>query len=105
MLGVCVAAVVPALGSIVMGLGLIIAVIGLAARNQPWGLLNVGYEWRLAQWIAFGMASLFMFLLALLIAVTGVITPAVAAGAGALVAASLILSAFLPGRSRGASAA
>jgi hypothetical protein len=102
---VCAVVFVPALGWLVMMLGMMIVVIGLAVRNEPWGFLNVGYEWRLPQWIAFGFASLVMFLLALLIAATDVVTPGIAAGAGALVAASLIVSALLPGRSRGASAA
>ena len=102
---VCAVVFVPALGWLVMMLGMMIVVIGLAVRNEPWGFANVGYEWRLPQWIAFGFASLVMFLLALLIAATDVVTPGIAAGAGALVAASLIVSALLPGRSRGASAA
>lgn len=101
----CAVVFVPDLGWLVMMLGMVIVLIAMSVRNLPWGFLNVGYEWRVPQWIAFGFASLVMFLLALLIAATDVVTPGIAAGAGALVAASLIVSALLPGRSRGASAA
>jgi hypothetical protein len=101
----CAVVFVPALGWLVMLFGMVIVLIAMSVRSLPWGFLNVGYEWRLPQWIAFGIASTIMFALALLIAATHVVTPGIAAGAGALVAASLIVSALLPGRSRGASAA
>ncbi|UYO96440.1 hypothetical protein OED01_12630 [Microbacterium sp. M28] len=102
---VCAVVFVPAIGWLVILLGMIIVVIALAVRHEPWGFANVGYEWRFPQWIAFGIASTIMFLLSVLIVATDAITPGIAAGAGALVAASLILSAFLPGPRRGASAA
>lgn len=79
--------------------------VALAAQTSAWGILHTGYEWRRPQWIAGGVAALLMFLLAVLIIATDVITPAVAVGVGVLVAASIIVSAFLPGRSRGASEA
>lgn len=102
---VCAVVFVPTLGWLVMMLGMMIVVIGLAVRNEPWGFANVGYEWRVPQWVGFGIASTIMFLLSVLIVATDAITPGVAASAGALVAASLILSAFLPGPRRGAPAA
>lgn len=102
---VCSVVFVPALGWLVMMFGVIIVVIGLAVRNEPWGLLNVGYEWRVLQWIAFGIAASTMLLLSVLIVATDAVTPGRAVVAGSLVAASLILSALVPGRSRGASPA
>ena len=101
----CAVVFVPGLGWLVMTLGMVIVLIAMSARNLPWGFLNVGYEWRLPQWVAFGIASAVMFTLALLLAATDVVTPGIAAGAGALVAASLIVSAFLSGLRRGAPAA
>lgn len=97
---VCAVVLVPALAWLVMMLGLGVVLVGLSARAASWGLLRTGYEWRWGQWAGFGAAALLMFALAVLIIATDLVTPLVAAGAGALVAASLMLSAFVPGRDR-----
>lgn len=102
---ICALLFVPALAWTVTMLGLIIVLIGLAARGEPWSFLNTGYEWRLAQWTAFGIAASVMFLLAVLLLATDAVTPASAAVAGGIVIACLVVSAVLPGSSRGASAA
>lgn len=85
--------------------GMLAIIIALTAHTTSWGLLRTGYDWRIPQWIAFGIAALVMFLLAVLVIATDIVTPVVAVSAGAVVAASLIGSAFISGRSRGASAA
>ncbi|SJN42367.1 hypothetical protein FM104_11915 [Microbacterium esteraromaticum] len=95
----------PTAAWIVTMIGMLAVIVALAAQTSAWGILHTGYEWRRPQWIAGGVAALLMFLLAALIIATDLITPAVAIGVGVLVAASLIVSAFLPGRSRGASEA
>lgn len=96
----CAVVLVPALAWIVMMLGLGVVLVGLSARTAPGGLLRTGYEWRWAQWAGFGVAALLMFVLAVLIIATDLVTAPIAAGAGAVVAASLIVSAFIPGRGR-----
>lgn len=101
----CALVLVPIATWFVTVFGLLAIIIALSAQTTSWGLLNTGYEWRLPQWAAFGVAALVMFLLAVLIIATDIVTPVVAVGAGVLVAASLIVSAFIPGRSSGASPA
>lgn len=85
--------------------GMLAIIIVLSAQTTPWGLLSTGYQWRFPQWLAFGVSALVMFLLAVLIIATDIVTPVVAIAAGAVVAICLIGSAFIPGRSRGASPA
>lgn len=85
--------------------GLLAIIITLSAQTTSWGFLRTGYEWRYPQWVGFGVAALVMLLIAVLIISTDIVTPVVAIAAGMLVAASLIVSAFLPGRSSGASTA
>ena len=101
----CAVVLVPTAAWFVTMFGMLAALVALSARTASWGLLRTGHDWRAPQWTAFGIAALVMFLLAVLIIATDLITPVVAFGAGALVAASLIVSAFLPGRSRGTSPA
>lgn len=101
----CAVVLVPALAWLVMMFGLGIALVGLSARTASWGLLRTGYEWRWAQWTGFGAAALLMFALIVLIIATDIVTPPVAAGAGVLVAASLILPAVRSGGGRVPSAA
>lgn len=96
----CAVVLVPALAWLVMMLGLMVALVGISARTKSWGLLRTGYEWQWVQWAGFGVAALLMFALVVLIIATDLVTPPMATAAGVLVAASLIVSAFLPGRAR-----
>jgi len=102
---VCATALSLTVASLVMVLGMVAVIVAVSAQAAPWGLLRTGYEWRVPQWTAFGIAALVMFLLAVLIIATDIVTPVVAVGAGALVAVCLSGAAFIPGRSRGTSAA
>lgn len=101
----CAVVLVPAAAWLVLMLGLIVVLIAATARAASWGLLSTGHEWRLPQWAAFGIAAVVMFLLAVLIIVGGIVTPVLAVGAGVIVAVVLIVSVFVPGSRRGASAA
>lgn len=85
--------------------GMMAAIVALMAQTAQWGLLNTGFQWRRLQWASFFLAALAMFMLAVLIIATDLITPAIAVSAGVLIAVCLSVSALLPGRSRGASAA
>lgn len=101
----CAVVLVPVGSWLVTVVGMIAVIVAASAQRASWGLLGTGYEWRLPQWTAFGVSALVMFLLPVLIIATDFVTPIVTVGAGVLVAASLIGSAFIPGRSRGASQA
>jgi hypothetical protein len=101
----CSVVLVPAAASVVTIVGLLGVIVALAARSAPWGLLHTGFEWRLPQWVGFGVAAAVMFALALLSVATALVTPVVAVSAGAVVAVSVIVSAFIPRRAHGAPAA
>lgn len=87
-----------------MMLGLMAAIVALGAQVSAWGLLRTGYEWRRRHWVGFGVATMVMFALAVLIVATEVVTPALAIIAGLTVAASVIVPAFEGRGSDGASA-
>lgn len=101
----CALVLVPIATWSLMVFGMLAIITSLSAQTASWGLLRTGHEWRRPQWVGFGVAALVMFLIAVLIIATHIVTPVVAVGAGALVAASVIGSAFIPGRGRGASEA
>lgn len=102
---VCAVVFVPTAVWFLTTFGMLAVIIALTAHTTSWGLLRTGYDWRLPQWTAFGTAALVMLILPVLIIATDIVTPAVAVSAGVLIAVCLIGSAFISGRSRGASAA
>jgi len=69
-----------------------------ASATSTWGLRSTGWYWGTAQWCAFGIATGAMFLLAALTIATELISPLVSAATGAVIAASLVATALLPGR-------
>lgn len=85
--------------------GMLAVVVALSAQTASWGLLRTGFEWRAPQWLGFGIAAFILFALAATIVATGAVTPLLAVVAGALAAASVIASVFVPGSDYGASEA
>lgn len=101
----CALVLVPVAAWLVTMAGLMYILVATVAQTSAWGLLHTGYAWRLPQWVGFAVATTVMFVLVVLIIATDIVTPPVAITAGAAVAASLILSAFLPRRAHGAPSA
>lgn len=101
----CLANLLPLAPFIVTMVGLLAVVVALSAQTASWGLLRTGFEWRRVQWIGFGVAALALFALAALTVATGAVSPLWAVVAAALAAASVIVSAFVPGSDYGASEA
>lgn len=80
---------------------LILMIILVGAATLPtarWGLPATGWYWGVAQWIAFGISSVLLLVLTLLAVIKAVTTPVVPTVLGAVIAASLVVVAFLPGR-------
>lgn len=102
---VCAVVFVPTAVWFLTTFGMLAVIIALSAHTTSWGLLRTGYDWRLPQWMAFGIAAVVMLALPVLIIAADIVTPAVAVGAGVLIAVCLIVAAFIPGRSRGTSPA
>ncbi|PKI90779.1 hypothetical protein CW368_08900 [Actinomycetales bacterium SN12] len=69
-----------------------------AGATSTWGLRSTGWYWGTTQWCAFGISTGAMFLLAALTIATELISPVVSASTGAVIAASVVVTAFLPGR-------
>lgn len=100
-LGLSAATVVlPMVSPFVLMLGMIGVIVLIVVQTSSWGVLRTGYEWRLPQWVGFGIAATVLFMLAVLILATDTVNPAIATCAGVVVAASIIVSAFVPRQSR-----
>jgi hypothetical protein len=93
----CATAFQPA-GSVGLLMLMIILVGAATVPTSRWGLPAIGWYWGIAQWIAFGISSALLLVLTLLIVTEAVTTRAVPIALGVVIAASLIVSAFLPGR-------
>lgn len=102
---VCMTLLVPSAIWAVTAIGMMAVIIALSAQTASWGLMRTGWEWAVPQWLTFAMAVAVMFLLALLVIVGDVVTPLIAVLAGGVVAAAMVASALLPGRSHVASEA
>lgn len=95
---VCATLFMPVATWVVMMIGMLGLIVVLSAQTASWGIMRTGWEWAAPQWIAFAVAATVMFLLAVLLIATDLVTPAVAVVAGIIVAAALAASALRPGR-------
>lgn len=68
----------------------------MIGMRSSWGLPRAGYEWGPGHWIAFGLATSVLAVLALLIAATDLVTPAISVAAAVVVLATMIPAALLP---------
>lgn len=94
---VCATVLVPPAGWLSTSALMLFTIAALAGAGT-WGLRSTGWYWGLAQWIAFGVSSAVTLVLAGFLIATDLVALPLAITAGAVVAASLVVSAFLPGR-------
>jgi hypothetical protein len=86
----------PTVASAIVMVSLTAFLIGWRA---PWGLPRTGYDWGPVHWAALGAVTAVLFALAAAAAAAAIISPAMAAGAGAVILAFMLFSALFRPRS------
>ncbi|MDT0156277.1 hypothetical protein Q9R19_01425 [Microbacterium sp. ARD32] len=98
--GACATVFLPTAGWLVVSALMLFTIMALAGSSS-WSLRSTGWCWGGAQWTAFGASSAILFALAVLLIATDAVSPVVPVAMGAVIAASLVGVAFLPGRGEG----